>query len=89
MDADVLEHQAAVAAADGNPQLADNFRRAAEMAAMSDDAVMALYEALRPNRSTAVELDALAVRLEGDHARRCAALVREARAIYERRGLLR
>jgi propanediol dehydratase small subunit len=31
----------------------------------------------------------LAARLEGAGARQCAALVREAAAVYERRGLLR
>ena len=44
---DTLEHQAQVAEANGNPQLAANFRRAAELALMSDTEVMALYEALR------------------------------------------
>ena len=39
---------------------------------------MALYEALRPNRVTADELEALAARLDGVPAPLCAALVREA-----------
>jgi propanediol dehydratase small subunit len=51
--------------------------------------VLALYEALRPHRSTAAELDALAAGLAVRGAPRCAALVREAAAVYARRGLLR
>jgi propanediol dehydratase small subunit len=86
---DTLEAQALVAEQHGNPQLADNFRRAAELALVSEDALMSLYEALRPHRSTAEELDALAVRLDGLPAPRCAALVREAAVVYARRSLLR
>jgi propanediol dehydratase small subunit len=86
---DTLEEQARVAEAHGNPQLAENFRRAAELASVPDADVLAMYEALRPRRSTAAELEALAVRLDGGGARRCAALVREAAQVYARRGLLR
>jgi len=49
---DTLEHQAVVAAEHGNPQLAENLRRAAELTRLSDDEVLAVYEALRPSRST-------------------------------------
>ena len=86
---DTLEHQATVAEQHANPQLAANFRRAAELALMPESEVMALYEALRPHRATADELEALAVELEGAPAPLCAALVREAAAVYARRGLLR
>ena len=86
---DTLEHQAVVAEQHANPQLAANFRRAAELALMSEADVMSLYEALRPHRVTAEELETLAVTLEGVPAPRCAALVREAAAVYARRGLLR
>jgi propanediol dehydratase small subunit len=51
--------------------------------------VMAMYEALRPNRSTADQLAVLASKLDGYPAPRCAALVREAAEVYARRGLLR
>jgi propanediol dehydratase small subunit len=44
---------------------------------------------LRPRRSTRAELDGIAERLDAANAPRCAALVREAAAVYERRGLLR
>jgi propanediol dehydratase small subunit len=86
---DTLEHQAQVAAAHANPQLAENFRRAAELAGLPDEEVLALYEALRPARSTAAELVAYAERLEAAGASRNAALFREAATVYERRGLLR
>jgi len=85
---ETLEHQAQVAEQHGNPQLAANFRRAAELALVPEAEVMGLYEALRPHRSSAAELEALAVRLEAYPAPRCAALVREAAGVYARRGLL-
>jgi len=86
---ETLARQADVAQTYGNPQLAANLRRAAELALLSEAEVMALYEALRPHRSSAAELAALANRLEAVPAPRCAALVREAAQVYARRGLLR
>jgi propanediol dehydratase small subunit len=84
-----LAHQAVVAEEGGNPQLAENFLRAAELALIDDEEVMQLYEALRPHRSTAEELETLRVSLETRGASRCAELVRQAAAVYARRGLLR
>jgi len=84
-----LESQAATAERHGNPQLAANFRRAAELAMFSETEILALYEALRPRRSTMDELGALADGLAARDAPRCAALVREAAAAYASRGLLR
>lgn len=89
MDPAALAHQAAVAEEGGNPQLAENFLRAAELATIDDEQVMALYEALRPHRSTAAELDELRVTLLAIGAPRCAALVEQAAVVYARRGLLR
>ena len=89
MDPATLAHQAVVADEGGNPQLAENFLRAAELALVDDEDVMGLYEALRPHRSTAEELEALRVSLETRGAARCAELVRQAAAAYARRGLLR
>lgn len=86
---ETLEHQATVAEQHANPQLAANFRRAAELALMPESEVLALYEALRPHRATADELEALATDLEAVPAPLCAALVREAAGVYARRGLLR
>lgn len=89
MDPAALDQQAAVAERGGNPQLAENFRRAAELATIDDEEVMALYEALRPHRSTAAELEQLRASLVDRGAPRCAALVEQAAAAYARRGLLR
>ncbi|BBZ30766.1 propanediol utilization protein [Mycolicibacterium madagascariense] len=89
MDPATLAHQAVVAEEGGNPQLAENFLRAAELATIDDEEVMQLYEALRPHRSTAEELDALRTSLETRGAARCAELVRQAAVVYARRGLLR
>ena len=86
---DTLEHQAAVAQRHGNPQLAANLRRAAELTALPDEEVMAIYEALRPGRSSAAELTALAASLDARGLPGCAALIAEAAAIYARRGLTR
>ena len=85
---DTLRAQAQVAQEHANPQLAANFARAAELALLTEAEVLALYEALRPHRSSGSELDALADRLEQVPAPLCALLVREAAAVYARRGLL-
>jgi propanediol dehydratase small subunit len=84
---DTLEHQAQVALEHGNPQLAENLRRAAELTGLDDDEVLAIYEALRPGRSTAAQLTTLAASLAGRGLPRCAALLTEAAEIYERRAL--
>lgn len=85
-----LELQAQVAEAAGRVPLANSLRRAAELTALPDAEIMAIYEALRPRRETKDGLFALAERLDTVyHAPRNAALVREAAAVYEQRGLLR
>ena len=84
---DTLERQAVVAEKHGNPQLAENLRRAAELTRLADDEVLAIYEALRPGRSTPAELTALAASLAERGLLRCAALVTEAADVYARRGL--
>lgn len=89
MDPAVLARQAVVADEGGNPQLAENLLRAAELALLDDEDVMNLYEALRPHRSSAVQLEELRVSLERRGAARCAELVRQAADVYARRGLLR
>jgi propanediol dehydratase small subunit len=89
MEPATLAHQALVAEEGGNPQLAENLLRAAELAVMGGEEVMSLYEALRPHRSTGPELEALRTSLETRGATRCAELVRQAAIVYARRGLLR
>lgn len=85
---ETLRLQADFAEQGGNPQLAENLRRGAELTAFSDDELLEFYEMLRPGRSSADELDSLAARLDERGAAACAALVREARAAYVRRGLV-
>ncbi len=86
---ETLEHQAQVAEAHANPQLAANLRRAAELSQLPDDEVLAIYDSLRPRRSSYDELRALAHSLETRGHLRNAALVREAAEVYARRGMLR
>ena len=84
---DTLERQAVVAEQHDNPQLAENLRRAAELTRIADDEVLAIYEALRPGRSTPAQLTELAASLAARGLPRCAALVTEAADVYARRGL--
>jgi propanediol dehydratase small subunit len=84
---DTLERQAVVAEQHGNPQLAENLRRAAELTRLPDEEVLAVYEALRPGRSTPGQLTELAASLDARGLPRCAALLTEAADVYARRGL--
>ena len=86
---ETLERQAVIAQAHGNPQLAANLRRAAELTTLPDDEVLSLYEALRPGRSTIAELTALASSLAARGLPLNGALVAEAAEVYARRGLAR
>jgi propanediol dehydratase small subunit len=86
---DTLEHQAQVAENNENPQLAGNFRRAAELTALSDEEILQLYEALRPHRSTTQELRDIAKNLMVRGAQRNAELFTQAADVYERRGLVK
>jgi propanediol dehydratase small subunit len=81
-----LEWQAQIAEGAGRRQLAENFRRAAEMVAMPEERILQVYEALRPGRSSPEALWALAEELERNyHAARCARLIREAAEAYSRK----
>jgi len=83
-----LERQALVAEASGRPALTPNFRRAAELTRVPDDRLLAIYEALRPGRSTPEELARIADELaETYQAPLTASLVREAAVAYLGRGL--
>lgn len=87
---ETLRRQADVAEAAGYRQLAENLRRAAELTGISNQEVLAIYNALRPNRSTYSELIALADHLENDLAAPLtAAFVREAAEVYQERGILK
>jgi propanediol dehydratase small subunit len=85
---ETLRRQAAVARAAGRPQLASNLERAAELATVPDDALLHIYTALRPHRSTRDELEAWVDQLESWGATATAAFVREAAVASEARGLL-
>ncbi len=85
---ETLRLQADVARAAGRGQLADNLLRAAELAPLPDETILAIYTALRPGRSTAAELEGWAAELDGWDAPGTAAFVREAAQVYAERGLL-
>ena len=85
---ETLRLQADVARGTGRTQLADNLLRAAELAQLPDETILAIYTALRPRRSSAAELEAWAEQLQGWNAPGTAAFVREAAQVYAERGLL-
>ena len=85
---ETLRLQADVARGTGRTQLADNLLRAAELAQLPDETILAIYTALRPRRSSAAELEAWAEQLQGWDAPGTAAFVREAAQVYAERGLL-
>jgi propanediol dehydratase small subunit len=86
---ETLRRQAAVAREAGREPLARNLERAAELAAVSHETILAIYTALRPHRSSAAELEAWAERLESElDAPLVAVFVREAVEAYAARGLL-
>ncbi|SRR6266545_964216 len=86
---ETLALQGQVALAAGRTQLAANLGRAAELTSVPDDVILEIYTALRPHRSTAVELERWAERLEHDfQAPLTAAFVREATTVYAERRLL-
>jgi len=90
ISASTLRAQAAVARDSGYGPLAENLERAAELTAVPNEELLAMYEMLRPQRSTQAELAALADRLEREfHAPVNAAFVRQAAEVYRARKLLR
>ncbi len=88
ISADALRAQARRAERAGYRPFAENLYRAAELVDLPDSDVLAIYEALRPLRSSSRELEEVALRLEQAPAPRCAALIREAAEAYATRGLL-
>lgn len=86
---ETLRLQAQISEKVGRRALGSNLRRAAEMTALSDERVLQIYNALRPNASTKAELEAIADELSSTYrAELLAALVREAVEVYERRDIL-
>jgi propanediol dehydratase small subunit len=89
ISAEQLRHQADASEAAGYRQLAGNLRRASELTGISNQEILAIYDALRPGRATHEHLVALAERLERDlEAPLTAALVREAAEVYVQRNLI-
>jgi propanediol dehydratase small subunit len=87
---ETLEYQAQIAESVGRPHLAHNLRRAAEMTQIPDERVLEIYNSLRPYRCTKQELMDIATELESQYdAKVCAALVREAADVYEKRNRLK
>lgn len=87
---ETLELQARISDEAGRPQLAENFRRAAELTKVSDARILEIYNALRPGASSHEELEAIATELATQYgAKRNAAWVRSAADVYKRRNVLR
>ena len=86
---DTLRAQADVAEEHGYPQLAGNLRRAAELALLPQERILAIYEAMRPYRTTYEQLVALADELEHTwQAPENARLLREAAEAYKQHKLV-
>ncbi len=86
---EMLKAQGQVAMENGNAPMEKNFERAAELVDVPDDVILKMYDKLRPNRSTKLELVLMAKELlEKYHAHNCAKLVMEAAEVYEKRGIL-
>lgn len=86
---EMLRAQGQVAKEAGNNPMEKNFERAAELVDVPDDVILKMYDKLRPNRSTKLELVMMAQELlEKYNARNCARLVMEAAEVYEKRGIL-
>jgi propanediol dehydratase small subunit len=85
---ETVRMQAEIARSAHRIPLAESLERAAELAGVPDDLLLAVYTALRPRRATAAELEEWARRLEAHGAVATAAFVREAAVVYEERGLL-
>ncbi len=85
-----LEYQAQIQDSFGNPQVAGNFRRAAEMIKIPDKVILKIYNCLRPHVSTKQELLSIANEIEDKYGAAInAALIREAAQVYEIRNLLK
>ena len=86
---ETLLAQAARAEAEGYPQLARNFRRAAELTAIPNDVLLQTYEKLRPYRSTYYELLSLSQEISARYdAPETGEYIRQAAEAYQAKGLL-
>lgn len=86
---EILKAQGQVALDADNAPMEKNFERASELVDVPDDVILKMYDKLRPNRSTKLELVLMAQELlEKYNAKNCARLVMEAAEVYEKRGIL-
>lgn len=86
---EILKAQGQVALDADNAPMEKNLERAAELVDVPDDVILKMYDKLRPNRSTKLELVLMAQELlDKYHAKNCARLVMEAAEVYEKRGIL-
>ena len=87
---DTLLHQAKLAETEGYPQLARNFRRAAELTALPNDVLLGAYEKLRPYRASYFELLSLSQELSARYdAPETGEYIRQAAEAYRDKGLLK
>lgn len=86
---EMLKEQGQISLEAGNEPMAKNFDRAAELVDVPDQVILDMYNKLRPNRSTKLELAEMAKELlEKYGAVHCAKMVLEAAEVYEKRGIL-
>ncbi|GAB2179333.1 diol dehydratase small subunit [Dongia sp. agr-C8] len=86
---ETLLAQAARADAEGYPQLARNFRRAAELTAIPNEVLLQTYEKLRPYRSTYYALLAMSQEISARYdAPETGEYIRQAAEAYRAKGLL-
>lgn len=87
---ETLLKQAALAEAQGYPQLARNFRRAAELTNIPSEVLIELYEKLRPYRSSYYQLLAASQEIAAIYdAPETGDYIRHAAEAYRAKGLLR
>jgi len=80
---EALEWQAEIADDAGRHQLAENLRRASELARVPEDKILQIYQMLRPGRASEEALMLAAEELETKfQASRCGRFVREAARAY-------
>jgi propanediol dehydratase small subunit len=86
---ETLLSQASRAEAEGYPQLARNFRRAAELTSIPNDVLLKTYEKLRPYRSTYQELLAISQEISARYdAPETGEYIRQAAEAYRAKDLL-
>lgn len=90
ISAETLELQAEFARQAGYSSVAENLLRAAEMTRIPNEELLAIYESLRPRRSTYFQLLSLSQRVASQYAaEHTAAYIRQAADVYRDTGLLK